>query len=57
MSKAKKLSVKLLRHEADLLAAGKLVDVSHGGASSRWLTAASYDADKELEVVTILCGV
>lgn len=46
--KKKKLKVRLLPHEVSLLAKGQLQDVTHQGASSKWLFAPSSTANYEI---------
>mmetsp|Transcript_17637 Transcript_17637/g.43407 ORF Transcript_17637/g.43407 Transcript_17637/m.43407 type:complete len:172 (+) Transcript_17637:330-845(+) len=51
--KKKKLKVRLLPHEVSLLQAGELQDVTHPGASSKWLFAPSTALEKEEQEKTL----
>ena len=55
--KQKKLKVRLLPHEVSWLSEGKLQDITHSGASSKWLFAPSstYDSNEENDNPVTLC--
>ena len=53
--KKKKLKVRLLPHEVSLLQAGELHDVTHPGASSKWLFAPSSSSLMAEEEEKTLC--